>query len=168
MELDPILLRLDKLITTSRLKDIAYIVDTDIVQRLTKMSKVFESIRPGAYLLGSGPSTVGIIPLTVEEITIGRSATILEEPSDTIIDYAVTDMTYFTPREVSRAHAKIVRIEAEEGREFHIVDLGSKCGTFINGKQVLSESDGTMLSHGDVISLGSSMVSTYMFYVKGQ
>ena len=166
MELDPILLRLDKLITTSRLKDIAYIIDTDIVQRLMKMTKVFESLRPGAYLLGSGPSTVGIIPLTVEEIIIGRSATILEEPSDTIIDYSVTDMTYFAPREVSKAHAKIVRNETEDGCQFHIVDMESTCGTFVNGEQVLSESDGTILSHGDVISLGSSMVSTYMFYVK--
>jgi len=166
MELDPVLLRLDKLITTSRLKDIAYIVDTDIVQRLSKMSKVFESLRPGAYLLGSGPSTVGIIPLSVEEVTIGRSATIFEEPSDTLIDYHVTDMTYFTPREVSKAHAKIIRNQTEDGCEFHVVDLDSTCGTFVNGEQVLSESDGTILSHGDVISLGSSMVSTYMFYVK--
>ena len=165
MELDPVLLKLDKLITTSRLKDIAYIVDTDIVQRLSKMSKVFEMLRPGAYLLGSGPSTVGIIPLTVEEIVIGRSATILEEPSDTIIDYAVTDMTYFAPREVSRAHAKIVRNETEDGCEFHIVDMESTCGTFVNGERVSSDG-GNTLSHGDVVSLGASMVSTYMFYVK--
>lgn len=166
MELDPILLKLDKLITTSRLNDIAYIVDTDIIQRLAKMAKVIETLRSGAYLLGSGPSTVGIIPLTVEEVTIGRSATILEEPSDTIIDYAVTDMTYFNPREVSRVHTKVIRKETEEGCLFCIVDLGSTCGTYVNGQPIKKEDRSITLAHGDIISLGASMVSTYMFYIK--
>jgi pSer/pThr/pTyr-binding forkhead associated (FHA) protein len=165
MELDPILLKMDKLITTSRLSDIAYIIGTDITERLERITRVFESLNPGAYLIGTGPTTAGIFPLSVEEINIGRSASILEEPTEIIIDYCATDMIYFTPREVSKAHAKIIRSVTDEGYKFSLIDLGSKCGTFVNGEQV-SEYEGTILSHGDVISLGASMVSTYMFYIK--
>jgi len=50
---DPILLKIDKLITVSRLKEMAFIVDTDITERITKMSSVLERLRPGAYLLGT-------------------------------------------------------------------------------------------------------------------
>ena len=41
----------------------AFIVDTDITERISKMSIVLKRLSSGAYLLGTGPSTVGIIPL---------------------------------------------------------------------------------------------------------
>ncbi len=168
MDFDPVLLKLDKLISMSRLKDIAFIVDIDIGLRISKMASAIDQLRAGAYLLGSGPSTVGIIPLSVDEIILGRSSTILEEPVETLIDYTVSDTTYFTPREVSRVHAKIVRENDEEGAAFYIVDLGSTCGTYVNHDKIHKDEKSKLLGHGDIISLGPSMVSTSMFYLKEQ
>ena len=58
-------------------------------------------------IVGTGPSTVGIIPLTVDEVVIGRAATPGEEPSDVVVDYQVTDQMYLGPHEASRVHARI-------------------------------------------------------------
>ena len=164
-EIDPVLLKLDKLISLSRLKEVAFIVSTDLTLRISKMAEVLKQLRPGAYLLGSGPSTVGIIPLTVDEIILGRSATILEEPTDAIIDYAAADTLYFMPREVSRAHAKVIRKIVDSDMKYIAADMKSTCGTFVNGTQVDPDSKGVVLSHGDVLSLGPSQISTYMFYM---
>ena len=162
-EIDPIFLKIDKLISISRLKEIAFIISTDVTDRIAKISAVLDGLREGAYLLGTGPSTVGIIPLTVDEIVLGRSATTLEKPSDVLIDYSASDTLYFMPREVSRAHAKIIRKSKELITEYWIIDINSTCGTFINYTQVDSQ-EGVLLSHGDVVSLGPSMISTYIFY----
>lgn len=161
---DPILLEIDKLITGSRLQEVAFIAETDITERVYKMDAVLKGLKPGSYLLGTGSTTVGIIPLTVDEVTLGRSATTLEKPTDTIIDYAATDTMYFSPREVSRSHAKIIRRATGSELEYFVVDMRSTCGTFVNGSRVDPDGEGVVLSHGDVLSLGPSQTSTYMFY----
>ena len=164
LAVDPILLEIDRLITTSRLQEIAFIVNTDITERISQMDSVLSELKPGAYLLGTGPSTVGIIPLTVDEVALGRMATTLEEPADAIIDYAATDTLYFVPREVSRSHAKIMRRTIGSDTRYVIADIRSTCGTFVNGVRVDPDGQGVVLSHGDVLSLGPSQMSTYMFY----
>jgi hypothetical protein len=161
---DPILLEIDKLITGSRLREVAFIANTDITERIRKMDAVLRELRPGAYLLGTGSATVGIIPLTVDEVALGRSATALEEPTGTVIDYAATDTMYFAPREVSRSHAKVIRHTIGSRTEYVVVDTNSTCGTFVNGMRVDPDGDGVALFHGDVLSLGPSQTSTYMFY----
>jgi len=161
---DPILLQIDKLITGSRLQEVAFIAETDVTERLCKMDAVLKELKPGAYLLGTGSATVGIIPLTVDEVALGRSATTLEKPIDAIIDYAATDTMYFAPREVSRSHAKVIRRITGSRLEYVVMDLSSTCGTFVNGMRVDPEGEGVVLSHGDVLSLGPSQTSTYMFY----
>jgi len=162
---DPILLQIDKLITGSRLQEVAFVAGTDVTDRIHRMETVLKKLKPGAYLLGTGSTTAGIIPLTVDEVALGRSATILEEPTEAIIDYAATDTLYFVPREVSRSHAKVVRRVDGANLEYAAVDLWSTCGTFVNGLRVDPDGDGVVLSHGDVLSLGPSQMSTYMFYV---
>ena len=164
IQIDPILLKIDKLISLSRLKEIASIIDTDITTRISKIATVLKQLRPGGYLLGTGPSTSIIIPLTVEEVVIGRSATVLEEPAELVIDYEVSDTPYFVPREVSRTHVKILKHISDAGTEYAIVDLNSTCGTYVNGSRIDTDLEGTTLSHGDVISLGPSLISTYVFY----
>ena len=166
-EIDPILLKLDKLISLSRLKEVAFIVSTDLTARISKMAEVLKRLKLGAYLLGTGPSTVGIIPLTVDEVVLGRSATILEEPTDAVIDFAATDTLYFVPREVSRSHAKVIRRVTDSDVEYVVVDLESTCGTFVNGTRVDPHDEGVVLSHGDVLSLGPAQISTYVFYKVG-
>lgn len=164
-EIDPILFKMDKLISLSRLREMAFIMSTDIVQRVARMANVLERLRSGAYLLGTGPSTIGIIPLTVDEVVLGRSATILEEPSKTVIDYAASDTLYFVPREVSKTHAKVIRITTDSEVEYQVVDLQSTCGTFVNGTCIDTGDTGLPLSHGDILSLGPSQINTYVFYI---
>ncbi|MBC8372938.1 MAG: FHA domain-containing protein [Planctomycetes bacterium] len=153
----------DHAIISSRLNSFAVMMTTDRTQRLTRISAVLKKLPEGAYLIGTGPSTVGIIPLTVEEVVLGRSATPLEEPADTVVDYEIGDTMYLGPHEVSRVHAKILRTRDSRGLEFSICDLESTCGTFVNGEQIDDKGVGRHLSHGDAISMGPSHTSTYLY-----
>ena len=152
---------IDRAVIQSRLNTVAVIMMVDRSDRLEYITAVLEQLKPGAYLIGTGPSTVGIILLTVDEVVIGRAATPGEESSDVVVDYQVTDQMYLGPHEVSRVHAKIRRSATTDEREFRIVDVGSTCGTFVNGDAVGDE--GQVLTHGDTVSLGPSNVSTYGF-----
>jgi len=164
-DIDPIILKIDQIISLSRLNELAVIVNTDRADRLVRIAAALKQLKPGAYLLGTGPATTGIIPLTVEEVVIGRAATPLEKPSDGIADYAVADTLYFGPHETSRLHARIVRRWKESAPVYVLLDMESTCGTFVNGRRLEGDS-GQALAHGDVISLGPSQVSTYVFFLK--
>lgn len=158
--------KIDQAIIKSRLNSLTLMMMTDRGERLGRIAAVVEKLPKGAYLIGTGPSTVGIIPLTVDEIIIGRAATPLEEPVDTVVDYEVGDAMYLGPYEVSRAHVKICRKVDVDQRRMVAIDLASKCGTFVNGKP-LGDSGQMVLSHGDVISLGASHTSTYLLVEVG-
>ena len=160
---DPILSRIDKLIRISRLKEIEFIMSTDVNQRLHEIGGALKRLPRGEYLLGTGPSTVGIVPLDTREVVLGRPPTILEQPSEAAADYCAADTLYFVPREVSRTHAKVLREVTESGCTHTVIDLNSTCGTFVNGVSVGLD-DGMVLQHGDVISLGPSQTSTYLYY----
>ena len=73
-------------------------------------------------------------PLTHWENILGRSPA-----SDVILNYPV----------VSRQHAALIRTGEDR---WTVHDLGSKSGTFINGKPV--EAAGSPMTLGDVLSLG--------------
>jgi pSer/pThr/pTyr-binding forkhead associated (FHA) protein len=45
-----------------------------------------------------------------------------------------------------------------------LVDLHSTCGTFVNEVLIDPNGAGIVLRHGDVISLGPSQASTYLYY----
>ena len=164
---DPILSRIDKLIRISRLKEIEFIMSTDVNQRLHEIGGALKRLPRGDYLLGTGPSTVGIVPLDTREVVLGRPPTILEPPSEAAADYCAADTLYFVPREVSRTHAKVMRELAESGCTHTVIDLNSTCGTFVNGVSVGLD-DGVVLQHGDVVSLGPSQTSTYIYYRAGR
>ena len=157
---------IDQAITRSRLNSLAVMLSLDCSQRVTRIAQALKLLPPGAYLLGTGPSTVGIIPLSVDEVILGRCATPSESHSDTIVDYTVADTAYFTPHEVSRVHAKVVRHQGSNGPEYALVDLSSRGGTFVNGRQ-LEENIESTLSPGDALSLGPNQVSTYIFWKNG-
>ena len=155
--------KVDHAITNSRLNSLAVMMTTDRTQRVARISAVLKKLPEGSYLIGSGPSTVGIIPLTVEEVVLGRSATPLEKPADTVVDYEIGDTMYLGPHEVSRVHAKILRTQDSNGWEFSVCDLESQCGTFVNGERIEGEGICQPLSHGDAISMGASHTSTYLY-----
>jgi len=154
--------KIDQAIIKSRLNSLTLMMMTDRSERMRRISTVLQELPNGAYLIGTGPSTVGIIPLTVEEVVLGRAATPLESPAEAVVDYEVGDAMYLGPHEVSRVHAKVCR--GRKGSEWitTVFDLGSQCGTYINGTRVETE-DGRQLEHGDVVALGASHTSTYLF-----
>jgi len=164
-QLEQIATKIDSLISASRLQEIAVIMALDRQSRLAKLADGLKRLSPGAYLVGTGPSTVGVFPLSVEEVVLGRIATPGEEPSGRIIDYTVNDCLYLSPHEVSRAHARIVREVDSGGVSYRLMDLGSTCGTFVNGERVEPGDKGRVLAQGDVISLGPRQVSTYVFFI---
>jgi len=154
--------KIDQAIIKSRLNSLTVMMMTDRSARMRRIKTVLQELPGGAYLIGTGPSTVGIIPLTVQEVVLGRAATPLETPADAVVDYEVGDAMYLGPHEVSRVHAKICRTTDNSGANAVIVDLDSQCGTYINGTRVTS-TGGETLKHGDVIALGASHTSTYLF-----
>ncbi len=85
-------------------------------------------------------------PLTHWENILGRSPA-----SDVLLNYPV----------VSRQHAALIR---GAGERWTVYDLGSKSGTFINGKRV--EPEGSPMTLGDVLSLGG--VDTVLLPVSDQ
>ena len=163
-EHDPILLAIDKLIRLSRLKEIEFIMGTDVAERKHEIRAALERLQGGAYLLGTGPSTVGIVSLNTNKVVLGRPPTIMEEPSDCGADYYAADTLFFVPREVSRTHAMVVRQTSDRGPRHAVMDLNSTCGTFVNDTRVEPDGEGTVLAQGDVISLGPSRTSTYVYY----
>jgi len=156
---------LDQVIIKSRLNMIEQLLRNDPKDRLVRLACVLKSLPPGGYLLGTGPTATNIIPLSVEEIIIGRVATPLEKPSDQIVDYNVHDTTFFCPNEVSRVHAKIICDKNKIPSEYSIQDMGSRGGIYVNGSRI-DPSIPHALKTADLVSLGPSHVSTYMILIK--
>ena len=166
--IDPVLLRIEQLIRLSRFKEIQFILNTNTEERMRDIAAALRRLQSGGYLIGTGPSTVGIIPLHTDEIVLGRPPTILEPPAERTADYCAVDTLYFVPREISRTHAKV--IQRTDGRETRhvLIDMNSTCGTFVNAMAVHPGGAGITLRHGDVISLGPSQTSTYVYYKAGR
>ena len=165
---DSILLEIDRLIRHSRLKEIEFIMSMDATERVHRMRAALARLDPGAYLLGTGPSTVGIVPLNGHDIVLGRPPTVLESPSPELPDYYAVDTLYFVPREISRTHARVVRRPGSFGVRHVLIDLHSTCGTFVNETRVDPNGAGVVLEHGDIISLGPSQTNTYVYFRAGQ
>jgi hypothetical protein len=166
-EIDPIFFEIDRIIRLSRLREIEFIMSVDLSERVHGMTAALEQLDPGAYLLGTGPSTVGIVPLNGRDVVLGRPPTVLEAPARDLVDYCAVDTLYFVPREISRTHAKIVRQTGSFGVRHILIDLHSTCGTFVNEMPVDPNGAGAILEHGDIISLGPSQASTYVYYKAG-
>lgn len=107
-----------------------------------------------------------------DEIIIGRLATVLEKSTDRPVDVFVNDSAALGPREVSRVHCAIYRLEGVVNHDYWIVDRGSTCGTYLNKEKVgtaTSEDEDELrrvsraLANGDVISLGPSLVNNFVF-----
>lgn len=163
-DIDPLFHSIDKLIRLSRLKEIEFIMSSDQADRVHEIRAALRRLPAGQYLLGTGPSTVGIIYLDQQEVVLGRPATVLEHPKDAPADYWATDTLFFVPREVSRTHAKLIRQFTDAGVRHLLIDLDSTCGTFVNKTQISPAGNGVILEHGDIVSLGPSRTSTYVYY----
>jgi pSer/pThr/pTyr-binding forkhead associated (FHA) protein len=171
MDLRQLSSRFEKLSVNARLQDTAYFMRSDEAARIQLVQAVLGRLDPGVYLVGAGPYTQGVYSLSSDEIVIGRFATVLENPLGQPIDVFVNDAATLTPREVSRLHCAIYRRQGVVSHDYWLIDRGSTCGTFLNGQKLeapkTQEEDemrrvSQSLSDGDVISLGSSLVNTFM------
>lgn len=156
-------IRIDAAIARSRLNAFAQMMNIDRSDRLATISGSLSHLAKGFYLIGTGPSTNGIYPICIDEINIGRKEMPGEKPCDISINCHVNDNIYYSPFEVSKAHAKIVRIKDGKDIQHHLIDLYSTCGTFLNSERLDPDGAPRMLKHMDLISLGSLNISTYLF-----
>jgi len=163
---------LESLSVAARLHDVAYFMQEGESSRIQRLQAVLDHLDPGVYLVGAGPYTQGVHLLMADEIVVGRLATVLEKPIGHAVDVFVNDAANLTPREVSRVHCAIYRREGVTNHDYWLIDRGSKCGTFLNNQKLdaprSEESEeicrvSRPLSGGDVISLGPSLVNTFLF-----
>lgn len=94
----------------------------------------------GRLIITNGPQEGEIIPLTLEEVTLGRATTNytweigLQDPA------------------VSRPHARLKRID----ERWVIYDLGSSNGSLVNGTPVAEK--GRVLADGDILAFGTTLI----------
>jgi|SRR5271165_909637 len=169
-----VVLKIEKLIRASRLNDLDSLMKNGQVERINELTEAISKLDQGGYLVGCGPYTQGIYRLSSTESIFGRQATVTENPVDTAMDFSLNDAVTFRPREISRRHFKITRETSGTENIFFITDLGSTCGTYLNGTSLEAQRDGMMgtdsrvakpLADLDVISLGSSFVNLFVFLV---
>src|ERR1700740_1505561 len=127
------ILKIEKLIRASRLNDLDSLMKLGQAERLSELTDAISRLDPGGYLVGCGPYTQGIYRLSGEETVFGRQATVFENPVDTALDFSLNDAVTFRPREISRRHFKIRRETSGNESIFYITDVGSRCGTYVNG-----------------------------------
>jgi len=156
--------RVDRLARSARVQDLSILLAQSEAERIGQIASCLETLDPGTYLIGSGPYTQGIYSVMTDEVILGRLATPLEKPLDKPVDIFCQDVACLTPREASRYHAMVFRL-GDSQKHYFIRDLGSSCGTFLNGEKLPPDevTGSVKLSHGDVISLGPSHVNTYVF-----
>ena len=166
--------RIEKMIRASRLNDINMLMKEGQPQRLKEIQEALAKLEPGAYLVGCGPYTQGIYRLSAEETVFGREATLHEEPVDRPLDFVIKDSVTFRPREVSRVHFRINREVIDGQNVYFLADLGSTCGTYLNGTLLENQGAGSSatdaevskpLADLDVISLGPGMVNLFLFLI---
>lgn len=166
--------KIEKLIRTSRLNDLDVFMKDGQSQRMKDVEEALSKLEPGGYLVGCGPYTQGLFRLSGSETIFGRQATIHEDPVGTALDYSLCDAVTFRPREVSRRHFKVNRHELRNEHIYYLTDLGSTCGTYLNGSLLeparketcgIDTSVAKPLADLDTISLGPGMVNLFIFIV---
>lgn len=169
--------KMEGMIRSSRLNDLNLLMKSGLSERLAEIEESLSKLDPGAYLVGCGPYTQGIYKISCSEVVFGRNATIHEDSVGVPVDFTFNDAATFRPREISRVH---FRINCEDmGGEvvYFVTDLGSSCGTYLNGTLLESQTDRSSerdtrvskpLADQDIISMGPSMVNLLMFLVIAQ
>lgn len=164
-----IALAADRVILQSRMSDLMLIAEADRSERVGAIAGVLSKLQTGAYLVGCGPYCCGLIPLSVDEVVLGRPPSPLESLPDTVADYALNDAVWLIPREASRIHATVIRRTNDGVASYFIRDEQSRAGTFVNRQRIASGGavdaghDLLQLSTGDVISLGPSGINAFVF-----
>lgn len=170
--LESAIIKIEKMMRSGRLNDLDTFMKVGQGQRLSEIGDSISKLDVGAYLIGCGPYTQGIYRLSETETIFGREATLHERPIGKSLDFSINDAVTFRPREVSRRHFKITLDQRASQPFYFITDLGSSCGTYLNGallepqKEDRSGTDTSVarpLADLDVISLGPNMINVFVF-----
>jgi len=151
----------------TRLRDLERVVLIPEDKRKARLTMALGTLPAGAYLVGAGPYTAGVIPLSVGEVILGRYATPLEQPGDKVIDYDVADSLFLGPVEVSRCHCTVRCRKSDNDVSVTVQDKGSTAGTFVNKKRINASPHQEELKHGDILSLGGSGIACYVLVIIG-
>ena len=104
---------------------------------MSQTESLFPEQPTARLVVQKGPQPNQTFDLTLELLTIGRSAT--------------NDITIADP-EISRKHARLVK----QGTDYAIEDLGSTNGTFVNDRRIVGLTplhDGDSIDFGEAVSL---------------
>lgn len=161
--------RIEALVRLSRLSDLGLLMSAAPEDRIDGIARALQQLPSGAYLLGCGPYNCGLFRLANDRTIIGREPWANETPPSEAPNIALRDGVTFGPREVSRLHACIERREIGGQSVDYVEDLGSTCGTFVNGARLTPGRDGAIpLADWDVISLGGSQTVPFVFLIAPQ
>ena len=159
----------------SRQRDMMSFVDNGMAGLSDRLEKTLLRLPGGYYLLGLGPYNAGLVRLDFDELLIGREVPEFIGVGMPVSGFRVSSPDAFLNTEVSRLHAKLVRLLLGRGPEYRLVDMRSTCGTYLNGDPIpvpddlagLSEQDcACPLRSGDFFSLGPSAVNLFLFFQK--
>jgi FHA domain len=135
-------LKIEKMIRASRLNDLDSLMKDGHAERLNELTQAVSKLDPGGYLIGCGPYTQGMYRLSDSETIFGRQATVHESSVDTALDFSLNDAVTFRPREISRRHFRVTCKASGTENIFYITDLGSTCGTYLNGALLEAQREG--------------------------
>ena len=154
---------IEKTLVESHVLDVRLLFAQPPEKRLASLTRSLDRLGEGAYLVGTGPYTVGVYRLSTDECVIGRFPTPGESESHGVPDVEVRDYVCLAPRETSRRHARICRCGQGPAVRFYIEDLDSTCGTYVNKRKVETRAG---LNDGDVVWVGPSGINSFVFFTK--
>ena len=152
---------IDHLIVASRIRDLSHYALGERGNRVERLAAILSQLTSGWYLIGVGPHFSDIIRIGASPVTLGRPASLREEPIDQVIDYAVNDATLLGPREVSRLHLSVR--QRADGEALEVRDEHSTTGTHSHtlGER-LAAGKWCALESGHIFSLGPDGVNMFV------
>jgi len=157
--------RIDSLLRATRLNDLDLLMQSGLDERMNAISATLRILDPAAYLIGCGPYNCGLFRLSRERTVVGRESWATESSGAGRVDIVLRDGITLGPREVSRRHLMIEARPCGAESVHFLADLGSTCGTYLNGIRVPPGESGQPLADLDVVSLGPSQVNVFAFAI---
>jgi len=117
------------------------IAESDRKDRVGAIAGVISQLPHGAYLIGCGPYCCGVLPLSVDEVVLGRPPSPLEAVPEAVADYTLNDAVWLIPREASRIHATVLRRRDDDVASYFVRDERSRAGTFVNCQRIGADDD---------------------------
>jgi hypothetical protein len=146
-----------------RVRELAFFDPASAPERAERIAASLSRLGAGRYVIGLGPNCQEVIRIGRHPVRLGRHASLLEEPREEVIDFAVNDASLHGPREVSRLHCTIDPAGCGED-ELMLVDEASSTGTWIMpAMERIEAHEPTRIGAGSMFSLGPSGTNLFLF-----